>query len=217
MKKNIFIYFLTVLSVFAIFIPSLDARDPEITTSVAPEYLFEGSKIMFEVGNIDSNRLRWEFGDGDGAVSQAAVHTYDDPGAYDVTLTIGYGGGEIYEYTREGLVYALADTMWAGDLEFAPLVGFTPVEILVQARNSVPLDNIVIPIAYSGDLQLLYDGFTTAECRTVDFDTQIEHFRDPVTKTALIELAGNPGLPPGNGPILKLLFYAASAQDGPSR
>jgi len=172
-------------------------------------------EVGFEAESyLEADSWHWEFGDGDGAVSQAAVHTYDDPGAYDVTLTIGYGGGEIYEYTREGLVYALADTMWAGDLEFAPLVGFTPVEILVQARNSVPLDNIVIPIAYSGDLQLLYDGFTTAECRTVDFDTQIEHFRDPVTKTALIELAGNPGLPPGNGPILKLLFYAASAQDG---
>jgi len=174
-------------------------------------------EVSFEAESyFVADSWNWEFGDGDGATGQAVVHTYDDPGVYDVTLTIGHDAGETYEHTREALVYAVADTMWAGDVEFAPSMPSVPVEILIQARNFVPLEDIWIPIAYSGDLQLAYDGFTTAGCRTVDFDTQIEHSRDPVARTALIELSGNPGLSPGSGPILKLLFHAVSAKDGQS-
>jgi PKD repeat protein len=44
--------------------PDLTAKDPEIIIPDAPPYLLEGSAVNFEVKNIDSHRLRWEFGDG---------------------------------------------------------------------------------------------------------------------------------------------------------
>jgi len=173
-------------------------------------------EVSFEAESyFEADNWNWEFGDGDGATGQAVVHTYDDPGVYDVTLTIGHDAGETYEYNQEA-VYALADTMWAGDVEFVPSMQSVPVEILVQARNYMTLNSIWIPFAFSGDLQLVHDGFTTVGCRTVDFDTQIERSYNPATGTALIELSGNPGLPPGSGPILKLLFHTVSAEDGQS-
>jgi PKD repeat protein len=87
MKKNIFIHFLMVLSMFMVLIPSLQAKDPEITTSVAPQYLFEGSKIMFEVKYIDSKKLRWEFGDGSVAIGGPKHnHIYKERGIYKVKV-----------------------------------------------------------------------------------------------------------------------------------
>jgi PKD repeat protein len=87
MKKNIFVYFFTVLLIFMVPIPSLQAKDPEITTSVAPQYLFEGSKIMFEIKYINSNRLRWEFGDGSVEIGGPQHnHIYKERGVYKVKV-----------------------------------------------------------------------------------------------------------------------------------
>jgi PKD repeat protein len=87
MKKNIFIYFSMYLLIFMVLIPSLQAKDPEITTSVAPQYLFEGSKIMFEVKHTDSKRLRWEFGDGSAAIGGPKHnHIYKSRGMYKVKV-----------------------------------------------------------------------------------------------------------------------------------
>lgn len=86
MKKNIFIYFSMILLIMVLN-PPLQAKDPEITTSVAPQYLFEGSKIMFEVKYIDSNRLRWEFGDGSVEIGGPKHnHIYKERGVYKVKV-----------------------------------------------------------------------------------------------------------------------------------
>ncbi len=178
---------------------------------VPMEVNFEAGSSYFEVESWS-----WNFGDGDSEAGQTVAHTYEEPGLYDVTLTVGYDAGETYEYTREALVYALADTMWVESIGCDTSTATVPVEILVHACNSVPLDTILIPIACSGDLQLVYQGFTTDGCRTVDFDTAIELSHDSAAGTALIELSGGSGLAPGSGPILKLLFDIVSAGSGQS-
>jgi hypothetical protein len=171
------------------------------------EVSFEGESYF------EAESWSWMFGDGEGGSGQAVAHTYD-PGLYDVTLTVTHDGGETYEFTRENLIYAVADTMWVADLESVPSTPLQPVEVLVHTNNAVPLDDIWIPFAYSGDLELVYEGFTTVGCRAADLDTQIEQFHDPDAQIGLIELMGNPGLASGTGPILKLLFHTVAPENG---
>jgi PKD repeat protein len=171
------------------------------------EVSFEGESYF------EADSWSWAFGDGESGSGQAVVHTYD-PGAYDVTLSITHDGGETYVHTQQDLVYALADTMWVADIESVPSTPAVPVEIIVHANNAVPLDDILMPFAYSGDLELIYDGFTTVGCRAVDAESQVEQFHDATAQIGLIELMGNPGLAPGTGPILKLLFHTVSPENG---
>jgi len=172
-------------------------------------------EVSFEAESyFEADSWSWHFGDGDSTTGQTAVHTYEEPGLYDVTLTIGHDAGQTYVRTLEALVYALADTMWADDAACSTSTGTVPMEIVIQAHNSVPLDDILIPVAYSGDLGLVYQGFTTDGCRTVDFDSQVEISHDSAAGTAVIELSGESVLAPGNGPILKLLFNAIAPHSG---
>ena len=158
----------------------------------------------------------WEFDDGHGASGQAVVHTYEEPGAHDVTLIINHDGGQTYSFTREALVYALADTMSAAEVRFAPTMPIVPVEVVIQANNNAPLEDIYIPFTYSGDLELVYDGFTTSGYRTADLEYQWEILKDLEQQTVVVELTGSVGLPLGSGPILKLLFYAVAPENGQS-
>jgi hypothetical protein len=165
---------------------------------------------------FEADSWSWAFGDGESGTGQSVEHTYEIPGEHSVTVTVDHDGGETYDYTRQDPVYALADTMWAEDVRFVPAASITPVEVVVHARNSISLDDIWIPIAFAGNLDLVYEGFSTVGYRTAGLSTQIKHYSDGVTKTALFELGGSPGLPPGEGPILKLRFYAMLAEDGQS-
>lgn len=168
-------------------------------------------EVSFEAESyFEADSWSWKFGDGDSATGQTAVHTYDEAGLYDVVLTIGHDAGQTFVRTCEQLVYALADTMWADAAACSTSTEPVPVEIVLQAHNSVPLDDILIPVAYSGDLELVYQGFTTNGCRTVDFDSQVQLSHNPTARTVVIELSGEPVLAPGSGPILKLLFNATA-------
>ncbi len=170
---------------------------------------FDAAESYFE-----ADSWNWEFGDGETGSGQTAAHTYEEPGVHDVTVIVGHDEGETYEFTRQALVWVVADTTWVGDVECVGLAASTPIEVLIHARNAVPVDEIWIPVAYSGDLQLAYDGFTTVGCRTADLATQTEHFHNPVAKTMLFELKGTPGLAPGSGPVIKLLFHALTPANG---
>lgn len=48
----------------------------------------------------------WEFGDGNSANDQNPLHTFDEPGNYDVTLTVSNGGNEV-SLTELGFIQVL--------------------------------------------------------------------------------------------------------------
>ena len=48
----------------------------------------------------------WEFGDGNSANDENPFHTYDEPGNYDVTLTVSNGGNEV-SLTQLGFIQVL--------------------------------------------------------------------------------------------------------------
>jgi hypothetical protein len=95
------------------------------------------------------------------------------------------------------------------------------VEIVVWATNTIPLGRILLPVEYSGDLNLVYDSYSTEGCRTDGFGEKdlIDH--DPVSKTIGFQFTPRPGGPPlymaaGTGPIVKLNFYLMGGTAGGS-
>jgi hypothetical protein len=150
----------------------------------------------------------WDFGDGESAVGAAPSHTYVVPGHYDITMRAITDGGDTLSRVYPRYVHALADTVWA---EFSTGPGGT-VEVVINACNSVPLAQMIIPVEYSGDLNLAFDSYTTVGCRTDGFGekTIIDH------DTSANQLAfrftprprGSPlHMPAGTGPLFKLTFH----------
>lgn len=171
-------------------------------------------EIAFEGGSdLIIDQWIWDFGDGDSAWTQSPIHTYSQPGVYDVNLEV-HSGSDVYTTYRENFVVALADTMTALEVTGAP--GDT-VEVVVYGRNICPLDDIRIPVQFSGDLGLSMLGFSTEGCRTAYFDNQEYLHWDPFFSryTAQLQAETEPDLTAGEGPIAKLLFeISASAEPG---
>jgi PKD repeat protein len=156
----------------------------------------------------------WDFGDGDSAFIQSPVHMYETPDMFDITLAIDTGGDTL-TLQRSDYVIVLADSMIAVDT--AGSKGDT-VEVVIRARNTIPLKKIIIPIETFGNLNVTYpsEGFSTAGCRTDYFETQSYLHYYPPGKTYTIKLeTSSIDLQPGEGPILKLYFIIpGSASSG---
>lgn len=173
---------------------------------------FEGTSPL----EVDS--WTWDFGDGDSAFVQSPTHTYDETGVYDVTVQID-AEGKVRSLTKYNYIVAVADTMKADSAEGIP--GW-PVELIVSANNSAPLNSIRIPFEYAGDVNLSLDSFSTAGCRTDYFNVvDLLHY-DPFNHRLTFRLdntlsSGMPDLEPGAGDILKVyLKIHSSAPPGES-
>jgi len=86
-----------------------------------------------------------------------------------------------------------------------------PTEIIIYAENNMPLQELRIPIEFSGTLDLDPYSMTwsTAGCRTEYFNLQQIHNINPAMKQVSFRLAitdGSPCLPAGNGPVLKVFL-----------
>ncbi len=147
----------------------------------------------------------WEFGDNTSSDEQNPLHTYEIPGVYDVTMTV-QSGFDFYERTEESLVVCIADTLW-GEEVIAPPGG--PLELVICANNNVPLDEIRVPITFSGDFNLPGpDSISVAGCRTEGIATaQYLHY-DNWSKRYTCQILADEadGIEPGNGPVLKVYF-----------
>jgi len=156
----------------------------------------------------------WDFGDSDSAFVQSPVHTYETPDMFDITLAIDTGGDTL-TLKRTDYVIVLADSMIAVDT--AGGKGDT-VEVVIRARNTVPLYKIIIPIETFGTLNVThsYGAFSTDGCRTDYFETQSYLHFDPGHKRYTIKLeTSSSDLQPGEGPILKFYFIIpGSASSG---
>jgi PKD repeat protein len=87
MSKKRLIGYLVIFICLA-FTPDLTAKDPEIITPDAPAYLLEGSPVNFEVRDLESQRLRWDFGDGSVEMGGRKMsHVFNGRGTFNVRVS----------------------------------------------------------------------------------------------------------------------------------
>lgn len=158
------------------------------------------------VSELAVDSWTWDFGDGDSAYIQSPLHTYILPCRYNVKLEIS-SGGQKTSYQTLKYITALADSLLSINAMGDP--GDT-VEVIINARNTVPLQSLRIPVEYAGTLNLDYVTFSTAGCRTDYFDQRKQISFDPYNKRMTFSLlntnTATPDLIPGYGPILKIYF-----------
>ena len=158
----------------------------------------------------------WDFGDGGADSIQSPAYTYNQPGMFDVSLQV-QAGEDTRTSIKTSYIKVLADSMIADTGAAFP---GELVELVIYGRNSIPINEIIIPVEYSGDLVLTYDHFSTDSCRTDYFEEQSLTHLSPSTKTTTVRLQASsmgsaPDLAPGAGPILRLYFQIdTSAQFG---
>jgi PKD repeat protein len=137
------------------------------------------------------------------------VHTYNDPGLYNVALTVTDPNGTSTE-VKNYYVLATADTLYGQPVALPPGVT-TPIP--VSLKNSLPLHefDLVFKFPATGSPILAYQGFSTAGTRTEYFDT-VQVLGQSTSKVSLRFIASRTGgknpLAAGDGPVVKLLFQA---------
>lgn len=150
---------------------------------------------------------KWYFGDGDSAMIQEPVHTYETPGIYDVGLRVDSGMASFY-YEKLNHVIALADTIRGSHVQ-GPLA--TTLEIPIHITNYVPLYRIQLPVEYGGNLNLSYKGYSVTGCRADYMDVGYLNFNATEKRMTLnFEVGSDPELEPGTGPLIILKFSITS-------
>ncbi len=156
----------------------------------------------------------WEWAFGDGGTSDQAnpTYIYEDPGFYDVSVTIQATDGE-YSTVNEGYIWVESDTMLFQD---TTLELNQSVPVNVYARNYVPVRIIDIPFAYDGPLDLVLDSITTTGLRTeyLDFQQKISGSAFSQLATYRLRAGTVPHIPPGNGPVATMWFTQTTAGPG---
>jgi len=197
----------------------IDGIDPlGVTFSGAPTF----GNAPLEVQFTGSSQLvvdtwTYDFGDGDQAYVQSPAHTYSSPGVYDVSLEI-LAEGETRSRVRPNYIIALADTLKGSD---TTLEKYSTLVLTVDATNYVPLHEIIVPVMYTGSLNMVLDSFSTVGCRTEYFELQAQLHSYLAGKQATYRLLASgtgtsPDLPVGTGPVIKLHFHSTYADPGDS-
>ncbi len=146
----------------------------------------------------------WDFGDSQQSYIQSPSHTYELPGIYDVVVEIN-SGGKLIQLVENDFIIVVADTMIAGNIQGE--VG-SSVEIPIYIRNMVPLKKVVIPVSYSGGLQVSFDSISTDGCRMDEFIEQVHNIGSGFLAVELIQ--NITALDPGEGVIVNLYFTILS-------
>jgi hypothetical protein len=181
---------------------------PGVTVGWAPfEVAFEGGSVF------DIESWIWDFGDGHGSYLSSPIHVFESPGLFDITLRAVTTAGDTLTRIYPRHIFNLADSLRLDDLVYSRE---DDLEAVIWARSSVPLEEILIPLEYSGDLNLVYDSFSTVGCFTDGFGGKDVIDNNPVSKRIAFSLksrgAGSPMYSaPAEGPAIKLYFHAIDA------
>ncbi len=152
---------------------------------------------------------QWDFGDGDYSTERNPTHTFDQPGAFNVSLTIDYQGIPITN-SKTNYIVAIADTMhFEHDTAFAG----TQAVIDVNLANSQELGSLMIPFAVDDATYATIDSASVVGTRTDGFiKSQVA-----ATTSSRAYFITNPSspLPPGAGTVMKIFFtLSGSAPHG---
>ncbi|MCP4703649.1 MAG: hypothetical protein GY865_03485 [candidate division Zixibacteria bacterium] len=158
---------------------------------------------------IESDLWIWDFGDGNSDTTDVPVtqHTYQINGMFDVTISFEEDG-IIRSNTRSEYIKVTADTLSVSNT-FGE-VG-DPIEITILGNNTIPLNKIIIPLKYSGDLRLHYDSCSILGCRTDEFELDVNSLGSGLLKFELTN--GVSDLEPGTGLLLKTYFTIISGTE----
>ncbi|MBD3258173.1 hypothetical protein GF377_07045 [candidate division GN15 bacterium] len=152
----------------------------------------------------------WLFGDGELGFVEDPSHEYDTPGVYSVETEISTPQGA-FNLDQDSLIYAYADTMWIDS------VGGQVGELLVNVnvRNFLPLEEIMIPITWQGDMDLDYLGYVQTGLRSEYMTATQLNYSDFLKRVAVsLNVDNEPLLAPGVGPVLTLRFQVNSGGTG---
>lgn len=151
--------------------------------------------------------LHWDFGDGIPDYNQVTSHVFPTWGGYPFSLKGDTGLGTLSTLYQD-TAYAMADSMIAQNVE-----GVTgqPVAIEIYGRNAPPLYNMIIPVAWTGDLELQFDSVSRAGCRTGFFNVMTYNNYDPGSGHISVRLQNTSSgagteLGTGTGPLLRYWF-----------
>ena len=160
-----------------------------------------------DLSTLPRTSWEWDFGDGTTSTEQNPTHSYAQPGAYDISLsieTVDYG-----QMTTQKLnhIILLGDT-----LDYGPDSVFAgePVVFSVDLTNSQELNRIVIPITFEDAYWLNFDSISPGS-RTASFERLRTIMADPNNNRYVMELqadigGGTPPLAPGSGEVLRIHF-----------
>jgi hypothetical protein len=173
------------------------------------EVAFTGGAI-FEIASWD-----WDFGDGSSGQGQSITHSYDSPGLYDVAMEAVSLSGDTLRRVYPRHIFALADTLWADHVTVDPEVS-SDVEVVIGARNFVPVREFALTIEYGGELELIFDSISAVGCRSETYPVVNVFDVDSVARRLSAVL--RPYLAdartyemPGNGPIVKAYFHVTQS------
>ncbi|PKK82293.1 MAG: hypothetical protein CVT49_14295 [candidate division Zixibacteria bacterium HGW-Zixibacteria-1] len=184
--------------------------DVDTTYGFLPlEINFSGSSL------VPADSWHWTFGDGASGDGQNISHTYQERGLFDVAIEIT-SGETVMPRIRRNYIAVLADTLIAPTVK---VVGEATAMVEVYATNSIPLNELRIPVEYQGALSLKFDSVSTDGCRTVQFDNLDVISLDEINRRLCVRIKNNynstaPNLEAGDGVVLRLYFTINNPQPG---
>lgn len=149
----------------------------------------------------------WDFADGDMSTASSDLHTFNQPGLFQVVLTVEATDSSI-ESSKPTSIYVHSDTIVVTSV--VEQLG-QPIRVDLSVRNFVPLTDLTIPFTYAGPLDLTFDSISTAGTRTDYFGlaTLLNVFLAQKRATIGLSLTGGQQpLPPGDGVVVSLFFTA---------
>ncbi len=152
----------------------------------------------------------WTFGDGNVSSLQNPSHTYNDVGAFDVTLEVTEPRGVGFEQAKR-LVVIHADSVGGDSAGGLQQDGVT---IPVYLNNTFQVKSIIFPFSYpaSASGELKYESFSTTGLRTENWDVQQLIWFNPAGNEMVLEMrsdniAGHSRyLQPDTGAFINLHF-----------
>lgn len=96
---------------------------------------FDGSRSFDPDGNI--TQLLWDFGNGEVAVGEKAIHTYSEAGEYDVTLTVTDNQGNSASTSIDIRTYVQSAGYYTGTAMSVVTGESTPIEVIIGANNVI--------------------------------------------------------------------------------
>ena len=158
--------------------------------------------VQFHDQSVGAYAWLWDFGDGTTSQDQNPAHIYEEPGYFDVEVSVTTPDRTFHRVVV-GMVSAYADTL---ALDSALLVDWQ-ARIDVHLHNHLPVSQITIPFSWAGTFDLRYDSISVAGLRTenctADLLSKSTSLREA---TARLNAGAGTFLEPGDGAVLSIYF-----------